>query len=360
MQNWIVFLIVMITQFAECSRHSSFQNEPFENEPFEIDAQVIRQGDIEEGNHKKIVLLSSVQEIKKKAFYGWENIEEFDMGDSHVKTIEEEAFSNCRNLRKFVGNHILAQIRAKAFESCENLEIIQRIGGVQYIECFAFSGCTSLKEITFGSNLFDFDQRAFKGCTSLENFFSSERNFFDENGIIYKNSRNNLYCFPPGRKEGYFFDQYIESVLGGAFFECNYLTEICLPGVKYILDNAFVRCINLKTVHLGKDLRSILGHAFEGIQNFQVFYDGKKNPRIHVFAFDESVQIFTFTSYPHKTFGGNDVVKVKKIKGLTKITPGVTKKFCPCGLKGRYKIRSSITMITSRREGNRYQRLTEP
>lgn len=95
---------------------------------------------------KNYMMPNSVEEIKKYAFWGCENLESVGIS-GHVKRIDDYAFSNAAGLKSITIPFSVRSIGTKAFEDCRNLVDAEIPVSVTKIDPTAFDGCYRLHVI---------------------------------------------------------------------------------------------------------------------------------------------------------------------------------------------------------------------
>ena len=149
---------------------------------------------------------------------------------STMRTIGENAFSNCSKLERVDLPELLTGIEPRAFENCSALLEIEIPDGVKVIKNSAFRHCKSLKNISFSKGLSDIEPFAFYGCSKLE------------------------------RVE---LPASLSSIGSNAFQSCTSLETVTIPeGISRIEDWSFADCSSLSTVNLPHSLREIGARAF--------------------------------------------------------------------------------------------------
>lgn len=107
---------------------------------------------------KNYIMPSSVEEIRKYAFWGCENLESVGIS-GHVKRIDDYAFSNASGLKSITIPFSVRSIGTKAFEDCRNLVDVNIPVSVTKIDPTAFDGCYRLNIIadegTVAADFFD-------------------------------------------------------------------------------------------------------------------------------------------------------------------------------------------------------------
>lgn len=107
---------------------------------------------------KNYMMPNSVEEIKKYAFWGCENLESVGIS-GHVNRIDDYAFSNASGLKSITIPFSVRSIGTKAFEDCRNLADVTIPVSVTKIDPTAFDGCYRLNVIadegTTAADFFD-------------------------------------------------------------------------------------------------------------------------------------------------------------------------------------------------------------
>ena len=86
----------------------------------------------------------------------------------NVKTIGNEAFSGCKNLKKVKGVKSVTKIGKNAFANCKKLKNVTLGSKVTTIGEKAFYKCTALKKITIPKNVNSIGKGAFEECKNLK------------------------------------------------------------------------------------------------------------------------------------------------------------------------------------------------
>lgn len=161
-------------------------------------------------------------------------IEELDLTNSNVRSIEEEAFQYQDSLKKVILPE-LDRIGNDAFRDCENLKTVLFTGPVGEVEEQAFMGCRSLEEVSF-PQVGRIGRWAFMNCEALE------RVFF------------------PGK---------VEEIADEAFFCCKQLKEALFTNVGNIGDCVFFECKKLEYVHFAGSVGIIGEEAFRNCSSLK-------------------------------------------------------------------------------------------
>ncbi|MCI6913233.1 MAG: leucine-rich repeat domain-containing protein [Treponema succinifaciens] len=146
------------------------------------------------GNKIDLTAYKKLKTIAESTFANESDISEIEL-PSNLRTIEKEAFKNCRFLKvvQFEGNKkSKLTIQFNAFKDCEKLDSV--IFGTDNslkkltIEKGAFEGCTSLRAVYLNSSECKISDGAFSGAENIilavKNGSNVER-YARENGIRY-------------------------------------------------------------------------------------------------------------------------------------------------------------------------------
>lgn len=243
---------------------------------------------------------------------------------SEIQNIGEGAFLDCGTLEKvtFEGNKNIATIGAKAFKGCHHLKEINMTGAYDLTHIYkaAFSGCTMLERVQISEdcNLEYIGEDAYYGCTKLTSFtvtpkvetidinaFRDATNItevkFLSNAQLNSIKNGNTVSLNP------FFRSIEKATIGAditsvgyhAFWKCENLnevtflgngptaigkeafsktiiSEIALPEITTMGDNAFKDCNILTTVTLDGNVEnwptSASAGAFVGCTSLNTLY----------------------------------------------------------------------------------------
>ena len=156
---------------------------------------------------------TGVKTIDNEAFCQCVNLKSITIPAS-VTSIGDHAFTWCTSLKRLTIPEQVVSIGRNAFNVCTGLKSIDIPNSVTAMGDFAFSDCTGLTSITVPESLTDIGKKVFSGCTGLTNV------------------------------------NILNSVIGTEMFSgCTGLTRITIPStVTSIGPGAFNGCGNLKTV----------------------------------------------------------------------------------------------------------------
>ena len=186
--------------------------------------------------------------------YGGEHIEKITIPDT-VKTIENHAFSDCKELNSVVfGN------------------------SVEEIKNTAFLGCLRLRKILLPSSLKTIEERAFE-YSSLSEIIIDPGNPYlcSVDNVVYSKDMTELICMAPNASmEHLEIPDTVRRIHNYAFRSCNHLKEIVIPNsVVEIGEGAFDGCRCLKELSIPASVLRIGNRAISdsGIEKLLVSED---------------------------------------------------------------------------------------
>ncbi len=235
-------------------------------------------------NVKKLIIPSSVIEIRERAFLNCTALEEVyfvsteerPIADSDLTMIYENAFEGCINLKKisFV-NVKTATIAADCFTGCTNLAVVEGMENIGTIHHRAFAG-TALESVNL-SGLHMSGNNVFSGCQNLKEVITGKftaigKEMFSE----YKpyGAEKALYPACTSLKS---VELHTSKIGDGAFAGCTSLSEVIFnaadDSVEFAIgDNAF-RNSGLQNIYFGEKgkvkaqtVRAIGSGAFAGTE----------------------------------------------------------------------------------------------
>ena len=183
---------------------------------------------------KKVIIPDSVTNIRKCAFYYFENLTSVTIPDS-VTSIGYAAFCGCKSLTSITIPDSVTSIGEYAFKKCKNLKNITLPNNITYIGKVTFYDCKSLESIIIPDGVTSIGRDAFRDCENLED-------------ISLPDSVTDI---------GY-----------SAFSGCKSLTDITIPdSVTSIGGWAFAYCESLESITIPSSVTSIGLHSFEECDN---------------------------------------------------------------------------------------------
>ena len=213
---------------------------------------------------EEIVLPQTLKTIGNNAFSACINLKKIHIPDS-VWYIEDFAFADCRSLTEIVLPASLQRITFDCFLDCEKLEKVSIPDSLTEIANGAFGRCTSLREVKLPSGLVEIGFGAYGGCCNLERLTISEESqqFMTEDGILFTKGKKEQVIYPLGKKDKEYTVP--DTVTGRVSFGGNSnLEKVVFPEVMDLSLIGFGGCENLKEVTLPREVMSLERIDFEG------------------------------------------------------------------------------------------------
>ena len=225
----------------------------------------------------KAVLLNSkapAASIGKAAFKGCTALEKLTVNG--VKTVGDEAFTDCSALGYLNGFNGCEELGCGAFRNCTSLEFAVLPESVAKMGADAFANCTKLKElfIPMIKNIDEDHSKYFSGCTAIERRIrclkAPEPDFLP--GVVEKDT---LVQFDDTDIDCLRIPGYIKTVAAGAFKGCKNLRLVIIPDtLDEIEEGAFDECPNLEDVIIPDDWDIIDQYS---LSDTKWFSDNKDN-----------------------------------------------------------------------------------
>ena len=113
-----------------------------------------------------------------------------------ITEIGSEAFANNNAIRAVYFSDTVTSINNNAFSSCRNLQKVVLSNELTHIGFKAFEGSRALEDLYITENVQQIDEYAFFGCNKLKlRLDSKNNNYFYENGILYNKEKTRIiYC----------------------------------------------------------------------------------------------------------------------------------------------------------------------
>ena len=195
-------------------------------------------------NLVSIDIPDSVEYIGEHVFYHCDSLESVIIPEG-IKSIEYGTFFNCRSLKYIKLPNSLTNISSDTFCGCISLISIKIPDSVSVIGYDAFNACTALESITFPRSTDEINDRLFDGCYSLKEI--------DISGAYYIGNRAFCGCRSLERVK---LSDDLDSIGDDAFYECESLKELTIKGDPQVGEYAFAMCDNLTIYTDSEDIRN--------------------------------------------------------------------------------------------------------
>ena len=209
---------------------------------------------------KRIILPPSCVEIGHEAFRDCYSLQEIVIPES-VQIIGTKAFFNCKSLKKIILPNSIKKIGYGAFGECDNLQEINIPSNLCVLENEVFKRCVNLRNITIPSTLTKIEGNPFVGCRCDINSLSPYFKYNEEDHYLYSVEAGSLIAYLSDNK--FFRVPNNITIIGEkAFAECR-IEKINVPSsVKYIVRNAF-ELSSIKQIELNGNETIIDDAAFD-------------------------------------------------------------------------------------------------
>lgn len=195
-----------------------------------------------------------------------------------VEKLEQDAFSECRQLSSVTLNNNLKVIEGSSFFRCSNLISMTIPNGVERIGSNAFGECHNLTTVSIPESVISIVGDAFTSCGKLTSILvdTENKNYSnDEFGCLYNKDKTELIHYPVGRSEKEFIVPNGVTVIGSdAFFHSRHLSRILLPStLSELSSSAFYGCNCIQTMIIPNGVATINSFTFElcsGLQSLVI------------------------------------------------------------------------------------------
>ncbi len=211
-----------------------------------------------------VIRLNNTQTIGKEAFRSCTKLTGVAIPPS-VKTIGENTFYECKALRSVTMGSGLEAIAKGAFRYCSALESVSMGSNVKTIGEMAFLKCEALKEIEIPKSVTLIQPQAFNSCRSLTNIKVHEDNevYTSYNGDLYTKDKKKIVQFAAGKTTAtYRVPSFVEVIGENCYGYCDFVDVIIPDSVITIESDAFEQSGTIKSVKMGKNVKSIGTGAF--------------------------------------------------------------------------------------------------
>lgn len=216
-------------------------------------------------NLGKVRLPHSLEIIGCDAFKR-SGIKTIDIPDS-VRCIKDEAFKNCKLLKRLDIPEGILVWGVSVFAGCEALETVTLPDDMYQIPTWTFYFDRNLKEIKFPSNLLSIGGYAFGMCLALENVDLPEKLVLID-VAAFANCALKKITFP----------QKLKKIDGRCFQGCNSLSGIIIPqNISFIGLQAFEKCAAPEVYIMCNDVKNRADKQFvDAITgNNRYYYNGQ-------------------------------------------------------------------------------------
>ena len=206
-----------------------------------------------------------------------------------VKEIHDDAFRENPFLEQVAIPSTVENIGTGAFEGCTKLSSVTIPDSVEVLEDAAFMGCSSLRSVSIGSGVREMGNGVFGDCDSLSAVYvsSTNQNLIANGHALYNAGMTKLYQYCAGSPSGaYTVPGTVTEICPNAFWGCDGLQVVTIPGISEITEYAFANCKGLMSVTMQIPTNRIGLKAFSGCGNLVQAIVPESVREIHESAFD--------------------------------------------------------------------------
>ena len=187
---------------------------------------------------------------------------------TEITTIGANAFDStvegkeaCAKITSFTFSEKLKYIKDYAFNNCTGLQELDLTNtGITSINAYAFKYCSNLKEVKLPTNLTSIGYHSFNNCSSLEkiNLHNTQIKSIGNSAFAYCTSLKNVEL-----------PETLTSIESFGFWHCEKMESISLGRVTSITPYCFQYCISLKNIELPDSVVSIRERAFHSCSGLE-------------------------------------------------------------------------------------------
>ena len=205
--------------------------------------------------------------------------------DCTVTAIGNSAFKNCTSLRAITLPETVKRIDKYAFKGCKALTTVTLPAGLEYIGLSAFHDCTRIQALNLGSGLKHISSYAFFNCRGLKQLnIPHTMESIDREAFLVCLDLNTLTID-------------MECVPDWSFYTCTSLRTVKLgKHVKTVGTGAFRDCTSMTELNFGPNVDSIAPLAFNGCTSLTAI---RHLPEVPPLAADE--ECFSEETYSRAT-----------------------------------------------------------
>ena len=224
-------------------------------------------------NLTSITIPDSVTTIGDSAFSGCSSLQNIDV-PAGATSIGDDAFSYCSGLTNITIPDGVTAIGNGTFSDCSGLTNIIIPDNVTTIGRYAFQHCTGLKSLTMSGGISSIGEGAFWDCSQLTSitFSSAAKSIGNALYAYQRNSAQYGYNNPPIQRIT--IENGVTAIENNAFNGLYNLTSITIPNsVTTIGDSAFSGCSSLQNIDIPAGVTSIGDYAFNccsGLTNITI------------------------------------------------------------------------------------------
>ena len=227
----------------------------------------------------KLTMPDSITSIEERAFMDCTQLVEIILS-TNLTFIGKQAFSDCQSLVSIDIPNLVTDIADHTFMRCYDLTTISLPSSLLSIGESVFWDCRSLVEIEIPENLISIGDEAFGRCPALTAINVDPLNtvYSSVDGVLYDITGTSLLRYPAGKQGMAVFGADVTKI--GSFAFGGYsASTISIPNTVTAIDErAFSDNDQLRAIYIPATVTEINDHAFIGVYNATIFYEGAQIP----------------------------------------------------------------------------------
>ncbi len=224
-------------------------------------------------NLTRIEMPDSITSIGLGAFWNCRALADVKLSNN-ITRIEGRTFNSCWALNHVVIPNSVTSIGEAAFNYCKSLTEIYIPDNVTYIDNYAFSYCDMLTAVHIPDSIATVGYNPFAGCPMLTNIQVSQGHpyLILLNGVLFSKPDNRLICYSGSlTDENYSIPDGTRIIGAYAFCANQYLTSVTIPdSVTEIGTRAFYECTSMPSIVIPESVTSIDEDAFLGCEDLVI------------------------------------------------------------------------------------------
>ena len=199
-----------------------------------------------------------------------------------VTVIEDWAFCGVGSVREIVFHDNITEIGEYAFNSCHYVREVTIPDSVEKIGERAFANCNSLKNVFIPASVSEMGECTFSENRNIENISVALDNeyYASKDGALYNKDYTTLLRYTTGSsQERFVVPDTVTKIAKESVSGAEWLKEIVVgDSVKELGDHAFLGCMNVETISIGKGLETIGECVFNNLDLLTGISVSQENP----------------------------------------------------------------------------------
>lgn len=181
-----------------------------------------------------------------------------------VTEVAARGFANCQKLTSVEMPNSVTVLNNDCFMTCTVLADVVLSNSLKTIGRFAFNG-SKIETITLPVTLESIGNQAFCNCSALREFVmdGTGEYFSVEDGILFNADKTTLVSYPNMKGDTYVIPSFVTTIGENAFYSCVDLKSVTVgDNVKSVLQGAFYMCAALEEIVLPNTVTTLEDWVF--------------------------------------------------------------------------------------------------